>query len=57
MFKGLLFGEGSMMELSIVIFSAKYWFNDKKSTQNNKRAPYLKTLLQLCASTGTQVYL
>ena len=46
-----------MMELSIVIFSAKYWFNEKKSTQNNKRAPYLKTLLQLCASTGTQVYL
>ena len=26
-FKGLLFGEGSMMELSNVIFSAKYWFN------------------------------
>ena len=68
------------MELSNVLFSAKYWFNlggqgnvatlltnvdsdakyqykRKKSTPNNKRDPYLETLLQLCASTGTQVYL
>ena len=25
--KGLLFGEGTMMELRNVLFSAKYWFN------------------------------
>ena len=65
-----------MMELSNVLFSAKYWFNldgqgtekmltsmqnintnEKKSMPNNKRDPYLETMLQLCASTGTQVYL
>ena len=32
-------------------------YKRKKSTQNNKRDPYLETMLQLCASTGTQVYL
>ena len=70
-----------MMELSNVLFSAKYLFNidgqanmvtglkknvdgdakyqykRKISTQNNKRDPYLETMLQLCASTGTGVYL
>ena len=74
------FGEGSMMELSNVLFSAEYWFSlvgqgnvgtwmkkcwqqrkisiqTKQLMQNNKRDPYLKTLLQLCASTGTQGYL
>ena len=36
---------------------AKYQYKRKISTQNNKRDPYLETMLQLCASTGTHVYL